>query len=422
MDAVIITIGDEILIGQIVDTNSAYISQQLNSLGIRVHEMLSISDDKQHIISTLNNVIKEGRVVIITGGLGPTNDDITKKVLGEYTGSQGDITSEKQLAVITEIISRRKMPLGALNRGQADVPDTCEVLVNTKGTAPGMWFDYKGAVLVSLPGVPFEMQHLMKQVTEKLQSQFQLMPIYHRSLMTFGIPESSLAEMIAEWEAALPEHIKLAYLPNPTTGVKLRLSIYDNLIENGKLKVENEFNNQIGKLKAIIGDALYGEEPDTLESVVGKLLQAKKATVATAESCTGGKIASMLTSIAGSSAYFKGSVVAYDNNLKTDIIGVSTETLTLNGAVSAPVVEQMAEGVRQRLKTDYAIATSGIAGPGGGTPEKPVGTVWIAIAGTNGVTSKLLNTTGDRERIIERSAANALNMLRLELYKKGITP
>jgi len=412
MDAVIISIGDEILIGQIVDTNSAYIAEQLNRMGLRVHEILSISDDKNHIINTLNTIVKEGRVVVITGGLGPTNDDITKKVLGEYTGATKMITNEEQLVAITEIIARRKMRMNDLNRLQADVPETCKVLVNRKGTAPGMWFDYKGAVLISLPGVPYEMQYLMEQVVPKLQERFHLTPIYHRSLMTFGFPEAILAEKLASWESALPCYINLAYLPNPITGVKLRLSVYDRQLSTD---VKQEVEHQVAILKQLLGNALYGEEPDNLQTVAGRLLQAKGATLATAESCTGGKIASLITSLPGSSAYFKGSVVAYDNNVKVNVLGVSADTLTLNGAVSQEVVIQMAEGARRLMQSDYAVAASGIAGPDGGTPEKPVGMVWMAIAGPNGTKTKLLNTTGDRRRIIEHSAANAINLLRLEL-------
>ena len=411
MDSVIITIGDEILIGQIVDTNSAYIAEQLNRLGVRVQEILSISDDKTHIINTLNNVVKEGRVVVITGGLGPTNDDITKKVLGEYTGATAMITNEEQLAAIIEMASSRKM-MNELNRRQADVPNTCEVLVNHKGTAPGMWFDYKGAVLISLPGVPFEMQHLMEEVVLKLQQRLNLTPIYHRSLMTFGYPEAMLAEKLAPWENALPSYIKLAYLPNPITGVKLRLSVYNE--QNSSLVLQ-EVERQITALKQLLGNAIYGEEPDTLETVAGRLLQERGATLATAESCTGGKIASLITAVPGSSNYFKGGIIAYDNNVKVNVLGVSTETLSLNGAVSREVVQQMAEGARRLMQTDYAVATSGIAGPGGGTPEKPIGTVWIAVAGPTATTTKLLHTIGDRRRIIERSAANALNLLRLVL-------
>ena len=414
MDSVIISIGDEILIGQIVDSNSAYIAEQLNRLGIRVHEMLSIGDDKNHIINTLNNVVKEGRIVVITGGLGPTNDDITKKVLGEYTGAAKMVTHEEQLAVINEFNVLRKMSMSTLNRLQADVPESCEVLVNRKGTAPGMWFDYKGAVLISLPGVPFEMQHLMEAVLHKLQNRFALNPIFHRSLMTFGLHESVLAEKLASWENALPSYIRLAYLPNPVTGVKLRLSVYE---VEALGCIQQEIELQITALKQLLSNALYGEEPDTLEAVAGALLQAKGATLATAESCTGGKIASLITAVPGSSNYFKGGVIAYGNNIKINVLGVAAETLALNGAVSKEVVQQMAEGARLLMKTDYAVATSGIAGPGGGTPEKPVGTVWIAVAGPKATTATQINVLGDRWRIIERSAANALNLLRLALLE-----
>jgi nicotinamide-nucleotide amidase len=266
-------------------------------------------------------------------------------------------------------------------------------------------------VLISLPGVPFEMQHLMEQVVCKLQERFALAPIYHRNLMTFGLPEATLAEQLAAWENALPSYIKLAYLPNPVSGIKLRLSVYDKL----SVVVQQEVEHQVTALKQLLGNILYGEELDSLQAVSGRLLQAKGATVATAESCTGGKIASLITSIAGSSAYFKGSVIAYDNNVKINVLGVAKDSLTLNGAVSSEVVQQMAEGARRLLQTDYAVATSGIAGPDGGTPEKPVGTVWTAVASPKGTKTELLHTIGDRQRIIERAAANALNLLRLEL-------
>ena len=414
MDATIITIGDEILIGQIVDTNSAFIAKALNGIGIRVKEIRSISDDKSHIINTLNNVLRPGSLVLTTGGLGPTSDDITKKVLADYTGAQRMVLNEAQLAVIENITAQRKMPMGALNRAQAEAPDTCEALLNRLGTAPGMWFEYNGAVLVSLPGVPFEMQALMQEeVLPKLQQRFQLQPIYHRTLMTFGLPESMLSECIAPWEKALPPYLKLAYLPNPLTGVKLRLSAYEAKQEN----VAEECDRQVRRLHQIIGDALYGEEPDTLEQVVGRLLLEKRATIAVAESCTGGAIASLITSIPGSSAYFKGSVVAYDNALKTGLLGVAEETLQAHGAVSLPVVEQMAVGVRRALKTDYAIATSGVAGPGGGTPEKPVGTVCFAVASPTSVHSERLSFAADRARNIARASANALNLLRMSLLK-----
>ena len=414
MDAIIITVGDEILIGQITDTNSAFIAKALNNIGIRIKEIRSVSDDRNHIINTLNNVLRPGNLVLMTGGLGPTSDDITKKVLASYTGAQCMVVNKAQLAIIEEITSRRKMPMSALNKAQAEVPDTCEALLNRLGTAPGLWFEYNGAVLVSLPGVPFEMQALMQEeVLPKLQQHFQLPPIYHRTLMTFGLPESMLAECIAPWESALPSYLKLAYLPNPLTGVKLRLSAYEARQEN----VTEECDRQVRRLRRIIGDVLYGEEPDTLEQVVGRLLLEKGATLAVAESCTGGAIASLITSVPGSSAYFKGAVVAYDNAVKTGLLGVAEETLQTHGAVSLPVVEQMAVGVRKALKADYGIATSGVAGPGGGTPEKPVGTVCFAVASPSGVHTERLSFAADRARNIARASANAVNLLRTSLLK-----
>ena len=306
------------------------------------------------------------------------------------------------------------MPLGTLNRAQADVPDTCEALLNRLGTAPGMWFEHNGAVLVSLPGVPFEMQAIMREeVLPRLKQRFRLQPIYHRTLMTFGLPESMLAECIAPWEKALPLYFKLAYLPNPLTGVKLRLSVYDAPQEH----VAKEVDRQVWRLRQIIGDALYGEEPDTLEQVAGRLLLERGATLAVAESCTGGAIASLITSVPDSSAYFKGAVVAYDNAVKTGLLGVPAEMLQEHGAVSLPVVEQMALGVRQALNADYAIATSGVAGPGGGTPDKPVGTVCFAVASPTSVHVERLSFAADRARNIARASANALNMLRIILLK-----
>jgi nicotinamide-nucleotide amidase len=415
MDATIITIGDEILIGQIVDTNSAFIAKELNNIGIRIKEIYSISDDSSHIMATLDAAIKPNTIVLVTGGLGPTSDDITKKVLAGYTGAQRMVMHEAQLTVIAGITSRRQIPMSALNRAQAEVPDTCEVLLNRLGTAPGMWFEYKGAVLVALPGVPFEMQALMQEeVLSKLQQRFPLPPVYHRTLMTFGLPESVLAERIAPWEQALPSCFKLAYLPNPLTGVKLRLSVYEDPPGN----VEAEFDRQTQLLRTIIGDMLYGTAPDTLEQVVGRLLLEQGATLAVAESCTGGKIASLLTAVPGSSDYFKGAIVAYDNTVKTNLLGVTEETLKVYGAVSLPVVEQMAVGARQALQADYAVATSGIAGPGGGTSEKPVGTVCFAVASPEGVHTERLLFAADRMRNMERASANALNLLRISLLKK----
>ncbi len=410
----IITIGDEILIGQITDTNSGYMAAELNKIGIAVQEMCSISDNRSEILDTLQRVTSSENpsLVLITGGLGPTNDDITKKVLAEFTGAKGMHVHEPSLEMVRNITQRRGMLMNELNRNQALVPDSCTVLLNTCGTAPGMWFEYGNAMIVSMPGVPFEMQAMMPEVLQRLQKHYNLPPVYHRSIKTFGIGEAVLAETIAAWENELPPHIKLAYLPNPLTGVCLRLSVYDTDVNTAA-----EVSREIERLQAILGKAVYGEGADTLESVVGMLLKEKGATLATAESCTGGKIASMITSVPGSSAYFKGSIIAYDNAVKTVLLGVHSATLAQYGAVSLQVVEQMALGACNRMHTDYAVATSGIAGPAGGTPEKPVGTVCIAIATPHGVKSQTFQFTNDRMRNIDRSAAHALNMLRLELLK-----
>jgi nicotinamide-nucleotide amidase len=410
----IITIGDEILIGQIIDTNSAYIAARLNALGIRVGTILSVGDTRQAIWTALEQSSQQADVLVLTGGLGPTNDDITKKLLAEYTGSQQWVVHEETLKNIQQITTQRGLPMNRQNCDQALVPDTCEVLLNTLGTAPGMWFNYRGKIIISLPGVPFEMHHLLDKVVQGLQTNFTIPPVYHRIITTFGLPESVLAERIADWEQALPPHIRLAYLPNPLTGVRLRLSVYEP--DNA---TEAEVAQAVVALRAVLGDVIYGEGADTLETVTGQLLRAHKATVSTAESCTGGKIASLITAIPGSSAYFKGSVVAYDNAVKINVLGVDPKTIAQYGAVSLPVVEQMAAGARRLLQTDYAVATSGVAGPDGGTPEKPTGTVCIAVATPQGVLSETHHFTNDRQRNIERSSANALNMLRLALLKRS---
>ena len=412
MTAEIITIGDEILIGQIVDTNSAYISEKLNAIGVRVGEIVSVSDNRAHILDTLKQASLRADILILTGGLGPTKDDITKHILAEFTGAKDWVLHQPSLAVVEEIITRRGLPMNELNRWQAMLPDTCEALLNRLGTAPGMWFNYHGKVIVSMPGVPFEMQYIMQEVVEKLKSVFQLPPIYHKTITTYGIPESLLAERLASWEEKLPPHIKLAYLPNPQTGVRLRFSVYEPDSET-----ENEVARQIEKLQTLLANAIYGEGTDTLEIVLSRLLKEKNATLATAESCTGGKIASMITSVSGSSAYFRGGIIAYDNEVKINILGVGKTIIEKYGAVSLEVVEQMALGARKTLCSDYAIATSGIAGPNGGTPQKPVGLVCIAVATPRGVISEQVNFTGNRPQIIERSAACALNLLRLELLK-----
>ena len=332
--------------------------------------------------------------------------------MAEFTGATGWVEHKPSLDIIRQIVTARSLPMNEQNRRQVLVPDTCEVILNRLGTAPGMWFNHWGKIIIALPGVPFEMHALLDDVLQKLQTTFSLLPVFHRTITTYGLPESILAERIAGWEQALPPYIKLAYLPNPLTGVRLRLSVYEPSADT-----EAEVAKAEEGLRALLGEAIYGEETDTLETVVGRLLLERRATVATAESCTGGKIASLLTSVAGSSSYFKGSVVAYDNAVKINALGVAAAAIEQHGAVSVQVAEQMAEGARRLLQADYAVATSGIAGPGGGTPQKTVGTVCIAVATPQGVYSEQRQFTNDRLRNIERFSAAALNQLRLEIIK-----
>ncbi len=420
--ATICTIGDEILIGQIVDTNSSRISTALNSIGVKVISMVSTSDTEEDIISTVENALKTSNVVVITGGLGPTKDDITKKTLGKLTGATADVESAEQLAIITRILSARGMvPLSPLNKGQAMVPNSCKVIPNEFGTAPCMEFEIHQekyghkAVMFSLPGVPFEAEAAIPKVLESIQAHFSLEKIFHKTICTFGIPESNLAQQIEEWEDNLPSNLHLAYLPNPVLGVRLRLSIYGVDEETGKAELaENE-----AKLREMLGDAIYGEGTDSLQKTVGNTLKERGMTVGVAESCTGGFLASLFTSQPGSSAYFYGGIVSYHNSVKMNVLGVEKEVLDTCGAVSRECAEQMAAGARRVLGTDYAIATTGIAGPDGGTPEKPAGTVWVAVASPDGVVSKKFSFNSTRRNInIERFASNALNLLRLQLIKQ----
>ena len=417
--ATICTIGDEILIGQIVDTNSSKISTALNSIGVKVVSMVSTSDTEADIINTVENALKTSNVVVITGGLGPTKDDITKKTLGKLTGATADVENQEQLEIITRILSARGMvPLSPLNRGQAMVPNSCKVIPNQFGTAPCMEFELPEekyghkAVMYSLPGVPFEAEAAIPKVLESIQGHFSLDKIFHKTICTFGIPESTLAQQIEEWEDNLPDNLHLAYLPNPILGVRLRLSIYGVDEQTGLQELaENET-----KLREMLGDAIYGEGTDSMQKVIGKTLKERGMTVGVAESCTGGFLASLFTSQPGASEYFYGGVVSYDNSVKMNVLGVEKGVLDTYGAVSQECAEQMAAGARKVLGTDYAIATTGVAGPDGGTPEKPAGTVWIAVAAPEGVTSKKFTFNSTRRNInIERFAANALNMLRIQL-------
>lgn len=407
MQATVITIGDEILIGQIVDTNSVSISKHLNSAGIVVREKCSIGDDRTQIVETLERALADSQVVIITGGLGPTKDDITKKTLAELFGS-GMHLDERVAGHVQRMLESRGIVFNELNRGQALVPDCCTVLFNAHGTAPGMWFEREDKVVVSLPGVPFEMEHLMQdEVMPRLKARFSLRSIVHRTLITAGLAESMLAERIAPWEEALPPYLKLAYLPNPGA-VRLRLSAYEVEGES----VAREIAERFEALKKIIPEYVVGYETATVQELVHRMLTERGETLATAESCTGGTIAARFTAMAGASAYFRGGVVAYSNDLKQQVLGVSADDLERFGAVSEPVARQMAEGVRRLTGSDYAVATTGIAGPAGGSEEKPVGTVWIAVAGPRGTAAVCRQCGTDRGQIVDRASSFAIGLLR----------
>ena len=412
MKAEIITIGDEILIGQIVDTNSASISKHLNTAGITVEEKLSIGDEANQIEQTLQRVLLSSQVVIITGGLGPTKDDITKHTLARIFNSSMH-EDERVCDHVRTLLERRGISFNDLNRGQAMVPDCCTVLFNAYGTAPGMWFETEsGAVVISLPGVPFEMEHLMEdEVMPRLKAHFSLHANVHRTMITAGLPESMLAERIEEWEDALPQWMKLAYLPAPNI-VRLRLSAYDR--EDG-LAAREAINAEFDKLHNIIPGHIVGFEGATMQSLVHEVMRERGLTLATAESCTGGTIASLFTAMAGASAYFLGGVVAYANEVKRDVLGVNYDDIMTHGAVSETVARQMAEGVRRTTGADYAIATTGIAGPTGGSEAKPVGTVWMAVATPTHTVAVMRNSGLDRGQIISRASAYAIELLYKEL-------
>lgn len=410
--ATIITIGDEILIGQIVDTNSASISKHLNTAGITVEEKLSIGDEANQIEQTLQRVLLSSQVVVITGGLGPTKDDITKHTLARIFNSSMH-EDERVCEHVRTLLERRGISFNDLNRDQAMVPDCCTVLFNAYGTAPGMWFETEsGAVVISLPGVPFEMEHLMEdEVMPRLKAHFSLHANVHRTMITAGLPESMLAERIEEWEDALPRWMKLAYLPAPNI-VRLRLSAYDR--EDGQAARE-AINAEFDKLHNIIPGHIVGFEGATMQSLVHEVMRERGLTLATAESCTGGTIASLFTAMAGASAYFLGGVVAYANEVKRDVLGVNYDDIMTHGAVSETVARQMAEGVRRTTGADYAIATTGIAGPTGGSEAKPVGTVWMAVATPTHTVAVMRNSGLDRGQIISRASAYAIELLYKEL-------
>lgn len=413
MEADLITIGDEILIGQIVDTNSAWMAQKLNDEGINIRQITSISDQPGHIIAALNESGQKAQIVLVTGGLGPTKDDRTKAALCTYFETSL-VENGGVLDHIIHLLAPRGILINSLNRDQALVPASAKVLHNKLGTAPGLWFEFHKTIYVFMPGVPFEMKYLMEnEVIPRIRKLFNTKTILHRTILTQGLAESALAEKIEYWEDNLPESIGLAYLPSPQA-VRLRLSARG---ENKKY-LEKLLDQKIKDLTEIIPDYIFGYEEETMAGNIGKILQERELTLGVAESCTGGNIAHTITLNPGSSAYFKGAIVAYSNEIKTGILGIDADLISERGAVSKEVVEAMASGARRVLNTDFAIATSGIAGPDGGTTDKPVGTVWIAIAGPEKVFSKMYNFANHRERNIIRSTQTALNMLRLELLKK----
>ena len=417
--ACICTIGDEILIGQIVDTNSSHIARELNACGVKVAGMLSIGDDHDTIIASLEAELSRNDIVVVTGGLGPTKDDITKKALAELSGAQGWKEDEEQLAIIHRILHSRGLDVLDINRAQALVPETCEVIPNRLGTAPIMVFRFASkrfghpATLYALPGVPFEALGALKDVIEDICTHNDLQKITHRTIMTYGIAESALAKRIEEWEDALPQDIHLAYLPNALTGVRLRLSAYGEALTQ-----QERIEAEIAKLKGIIGDVIYSYEDDTLQNCIGKLLKQHGKTISTAESCTGGLVASMITSVAVSSEYYLGSVVSYANSVKQEVLGVPAGIIQEFGAVSSECVGAMAEGVRKLTGTDFSVATSGIAGPGGGSTEKPVGLVWIGVSSQSGTQTYKLTFNSDRKRNIERFASSALYKIFKKLEKE----
>ena len=407
MKAELITIGDEILIGQIVDTNSAWMGQQLNLLGIEVYQVTSVHDNHDHIMKALAEAEENADLVLITGGLGPTKDDITKSTMCEYFGTEL-VFHPEVLEHVRSLLSSRNVNINQLNTDQALLPASCTVLHNSAGTAAGMWFERNNTIFVSMPGVPFEMEAIMtEEVFPRLTKLGITQSIVHKTVLTIGLPESMLAEKIEQWESALPDFIKLAYLPSPMM-VRLRLSGYGT----DQSVLEAEIDRQVEKLLGIIPENVFGFDNDNLGLVIGRLLKESSRTLAVAESCTGGKIAHFLTSNSGSSAYFKGGVVAYSNEIKNKLLDVPSEIIETFGAVSQQVAEAMAKGAQKVLNSDYSVATTGIAGPDGGTEEKPVGTVWIAVAGPSGIISKKYIFRHNRERNIIRTTHTALNMLR----------
>jgi nicotinamide-nucleotide amidase len=413
MQAELLTIGDEILIGQIINTNAVWMAKELNYIGVSIKQITSVSDNKNHIIEALDAALNRADVVLITGGLGPTKDDITKTTLSEYF-NVGLKKEERVIDFIKENFVKRGIQYLPVHEQQAMILENSEILFNHNGTAPGMWIEHNGKIIICMPGVPFEMRGIMsKYVLPKLKTQFQLPVIIHKTLVTIGLPESTLANMIAEVEDSMPNHIKLAYLPNFGL-VRLRLSGIGkdkNILQSSM----EDYASQI--LEIIPKDNIGATEDLKPEEIIGKLLTNTKQTLAIAESCTGGYISHLVTTVPGSSEYFIGSLIAYSYQIKINNLGVKAETLEKYGAVSEECVREMVEGIKKNFKTDFAISTTGIAGPGGATADKPVGLVWIAVAGPHGIVTRKIIANGERINVIERTSLIALDMLRREILK-----
>ncbi len=414
MQVEVVTIGDELLIGQVVDTNSAWIGQQLNLAGFRLGRITSVSDQEDEILSVLKEATQRSGVVLLTGGLGPTRDDITKTTLCKFFDTHL-VFNESVFKNIQRFLKGRVTSINGLNRDQAMVPESCTVIANAIGTAPIMWFESKGKVVVSMPGVPHEMKRAMSQdILPRLKERYPTEIIRHKTILVYNVPEAVLAERLTAWEEGLPECIKLAYLPAPG---RIRLRLTASGQEDKSL---NEAINRVVKeLYIVIGPHIYGEEDVSTGQLFASFFSSGKYSLAVAESCSGGFLAHLLTAVPGASRYFLGGVVAYSNHLKKRFLGVDDEALVKEGAVSQVVVEQMALGIQKQTGADYAIATSGIAGPEGGSDDKPVGTVWIAWAGPEKVVSRVFNFGSDRKRVIERTSEVSLIEL-MQMMKNGI--
>lgn len=409
----ICTIGDEILIGQIVDTNSSLISRALGGIGVKVNDMVSIADNREQILSRLSDELSINDIVISTGGLGPTRDDITKDALAFLAGSKAYVRHEGQEEIICTLLHSRGLDVLDMNLRQADVPENCEVIVNRRGTAPIMVFRFPEerfghpAALYAMPGVPYETEAALGDVIEDIRRHFPLSNVTHRSLMVYGLAESALAKLIEPWEDALPADMHLAYLPNQTTGVRLRLSVYGDSGESAVKRIEG----QIETLKPYLGDKLYSLQDDTMEAVLGRILRENSATLSVAESCTGGEIAHLITTVPGSSDYFLGGVTSYSPSVKVEVLGVPARTIEENGIVSSEVAAAMARGVRRLTGSTFSVATTGWADAYGDERE-PAGTVWVGVSGPSGTSTCRYNYHNDRKRNIERFSASALDFLR----------